>query len=57
MLVLARKVEEKLVIDERITITVIEVSRRRVKLAIDAPKEMAIRRSELPPKQSERDDT
>lgn len=57
MLVLARKVEEKLVIDERITITVIEVSRGRVKLAIDAPKEIAIRRSELPPKQSGSDST
>lgn len=47
MLVLSRKVNEEIVIDEKITITVISVTGTRVKLAIEAPREVNIRRAEI----------
>ncbi len=48
MLVLSRKVGEKIIIDGQITISVSSVIGQRVKLAIDAPKDMVIRREEVP---------
>lgn len=47
MLVLSRKVGETIVIDERITVTVISISGNRVRLGIDAPSDVGIRRSEV----------
>lgn len=47
MLVLSRKVGEKVVIGDSITVTVVEVDGRRVKLAFEAPGEVHILRSEL----------
>jgi carbon storage regulator len=49
MLVLSRRVEESIVIDEKIMIQVIEIRGDKVKLGITAPPEVPIRRSELPP--------
>jgi carbon storage regulator len=48
MLVLSRKVEEKIVIGEGVTVTVLLVKGQRVLLGIDAPKSIPIRREELP---------
>ena len=47
MLVLSMKPGEKLLIGENITVTVVEVRGKRVKIAIDAPDAMLILRDEL----------
>jgi carbon storage regulator len=47
MLVLSRKERESIIIDERIVITVIDLGRGRVRLGIEAPKEVPVVRSEL----------
>jgi len=47
MLVLARKLDESIVINDNITIKIISVEKGVVKLGIDAPREISIIRSEL----------
>ena len=47
MLVLTRKVGEKIVIDNNIVVEVLEVHGQRVRLGIAAPPEVAIAREEL----------
>ena len=47
MLVLSRKVNEQLLIGNDVTITVVGVSGKRVRLSIDAPKSILISRAEL----------
>ncbi len=47
MLVLTRKPGQRIVIDDRITVTVLEVQGHRIRLGIEAPKEIPIRREEL----------
>lgn len=47
MLVLSRKKGESLIIGGDITITVLEVQSDKIKIGIDAPKEVTILRKEL----------
>ena len=47
MLVLSRKPGEKLCIGKNITVTVLEVHGNRVRLGIEAPKDVSITRGEL----------
>ncbi len=47
MLVLQRKKEEAIVIDGKIKITIVDIGNDRVKLSIDAPREITVLRSEL----------
>ena len=47
MLVLDRKITEVIHIGDGITITVTEIKKGRVKIGIEAPKEIPIRRGEL----------
>ncbi len=47
MLVLSRKVGEKLVIDGNITVEVVKVQGNRITLGIDAPSNVKILRGEL----------
>ena len=47
MLVLARKLDESIVIGENITVKVISVEKGVVKLGIDAPSDISIVRNEL----------
>jgi carbon storage regulator len=47
MLVLSRRKQQNLVIDDRITVTVLEVKGKTVRLGIEAPKDVPIRRAEL----------
>ena len=48
MLVLTRGLKQQIVIgDQRITVTVLEVKGGRVRLGIDAPADVTVRRKEL----------
>lgn len=47
MLVLSRKKNERIVIDDNIVITVVEVKGDKVRLGIEAPKEIPVHRSEV----------
>jgi carbon storage regulator len=49
MLVLSRKIGERIIVGESIVVTVLEVEHCRVRLGIDAPLRVNIRREELPP--------
>ena len=49
MLVLSRKVDEKIVINNEITITVLRFKAGKVQLGIEAPVEISVVRSELAP--------
>lgn len=47
MLVVTRKTDESLIISDNIEITILEVSKDRVKIGISAPKDVKIIRTEL----------
>jgi carbon storage regulator len=47
MLVLSRKKNEKIVINESIVITVVDVRGDRVRIGIDAPRDVPIHRQEI----------
>lgn len=47
MLVLSRKVGQRILIGERITVTVVKLGQGGVRLGIEAPPEMAVVREEL----------
>jgi carbon storage regulator len=47
MLVLSRKVGEKILIGENIAVTVVRVAQGVVRLGVEAPKEMPIVREEI----------
>ncbi|DAB32884.1 MAG: carbon storage regulator [Sulfurospirillum sp.] len=47
MLILSRKIGEAIVLDEKVTVRVIDISKGVVKLGFDAPSDMLILREEL----------
>jgi len=47
MLVLSRKKDEKIVIGDQITVMVIEIRGDKVRLGIDAPREIPVHRQEV----------
>jgi carbon storage regulator len=47
MLVLSRKKNESIVIDDKIVITVVEIRGDKVRLGIEAPRDVPIHRSEV----------
>jgi len=47
MLVLSRKKNESIVIDDQIKITVVEIRGDKVRLGIEAPREIPVHRSEV----------
>jgi carbon storage regulator len=49
MLVLSRKLNEKIVIDGGITITVVKIDRNQVRIGIQAPGDVGVYREELLP--------
>lgn len=55
MLVLTRKVTEKIYVGDDVTVAVLEVRGNRVRLGIDAPQAMKIIRAELPREVSDSD--
>jgi carbon storage regulator len=58
MLVLSRKLGEKIYIGDNICITVVDIDRGKVRLGIEAPRDVPIYRQELLPitQQQQRDD-
>lgn len=49
MLVLSRKLGEKIFIGESICVTVVDIDRGKIRLGIEAPRDVPIYRQELPP--------
>ncbi len=49
MLVLTRKRNDEIVVDNQITIRVLQITGNRIRLGIDAPSATTIRRGELQP--------
>jgi len=47
MLVLSRKIDEQIVINDNVVITIIEIRGDKVRLGIDAPKEIPVDRREV----------
>lgn len=47
MLVLSRKLGEKIIIGENITLTIIDIDRGKVRLGIEAPRSVPVYRQEL----------
>lgn len=47
MLVLTRKLGEAIIIDRKITVTVVQIDRGKVRLSIEAPRDIPILRAEL----------
>ena len=52
MLVVSRKNRQSVVIDGRITIKVLQIKGNSIRLGIDAPREMSVRRGELHQRES-----
>ena len=52
MLVLSRKLGEKIFIGDNICITVVDIDRGKIRLGIEAPRDIAIYREELLPLKS-----
>ena len=53
MLVLTRKLREQIRVGENITIAVLEIKGSRVRLGIEAPREVRVVRNELGPKEDQ----
>ncbi|GMO58507.1 MAG: carbon storage regulator CsrA [Termitinemataceae bacterium] len=47
MLILTRKTDEKIIIDENITVSIIEVRGDQVRIGVDAPKTVKVYRQEV----------
>jgi len=56
MLVLSRKLGEKIYIGDNICITVVDIDRGKIRLGIEAPRDVPIYRQELLPLNNNRDD-
>lgn len=56
MLVLSRKLGEKIVINDDITVTVVDIDRGKIRLGIEAPREVPVFRKELLEREKENGD-
>ena len=52
MLVLSRKIQERVCIGDNITLTILQVKGKTVRVGIEAPRSVRVVRGELPPKES-----
>lgn len=53
MLVLSRKADERIVIGDNIVITIVNIRGDKVRIGIDAPKDVAVDRQEVAEKKAE----
>jgi carbon storage regulator len=51
MLVLSRKLGEKIVIGENIVVTVVKIDRNQIRIGIEAPHDIPVYREEIAPQQ------
>lgn len=49
MLVLSRKLGEKIVINDNIVLTVVKIDRNQIRLGVEAPKDVPVYREEIAP--------
>lgn len=54
MLVLSRKLGEKIVIGDQIVVTVVKIDRNQIRLGIEAPQDVAVYREEIAPRRPAR---
>jgi carbon storage regulator len=54
MLVLSRKLGEKIVIGDNIVITVVKIDRNQIRIGIEAPSDVAVYREEIAPQRLSR---
>jgi carbon storage regulator len=47
MLILTRRTNEKLIIDENVTVTILSIKGNQVRIGIDAPRDVTIHREEI----------
>ena len=47
MLILTRRVGEKLVIGEKVTVTILSVKGKQIRIGIDAPHDISVHREEI----------
>lgn len=47
MLILSRKLNESIIIDSEVTVTILSVKGSQVRLGIDAPKDVSVHREEI----------
>ena len=57
MLVLSRKLGEKILIGDSIVLTVVKIDRNQIRLGIEAPSDVAIFREEISPTRSDKFET
>jgi carbon storage regulator len=48
MLVLSRKIGERVIIADNIEIMIVEIHGNRIRLGVNAPREISVRRAEIP---------
>jgi carbon storage regulator len=57
MLVLSRKLGEKIVIGDNIVITVVKIDRNQIRIGIEAPHDIPVYREEIAPERESRAET
>jgi len=55
MLVLSRKLGEKIVIGDNIFVTVVKIDRNQIRIGIEAPSEVLVYREEIAPQRMEKE--
>ena len=56
MLVLSRKLGEKIVIGDNIVVTVVKIDRNQIRIGIEAPNDIPVYREEIAPQRVPRDE-